>query len=379
MSGPYCTMLLGDMGADVLKVEQPGKGDDTRHWRPPSIGTESAYYLSVNRNKRSVTVNLKTEAGVGIIRRLVQGAEVVVENFSPGTASRLGLGYARLRAVRPDLVYCSISGFGQHGPESQRTAYDLIVQGMSGLMSITGEPDGPPVRLGVPIADLAAGMSAAFAIVAALFHRERTGEGQYIDCSMLGSQLALLTYQAQMYAATWEVPPRTGNAHAIISPYQTFRTRDGHINVAVGNDGLWLRLCRALDLEDTAERAEWLTNAGRIQNAGEVAAAIQSKLDLLTTEEVMTLLDAAGVPCGPIYTVPEAIRQPQAREYGLWSEVTNPTLGLIHQLGFPYSLSASPAEFRLPPPLLGEHTDEVLVEAGYTPAQVTALREQGVV
>src|SRR6185437_2527139 len=249
MTGPYCTMLLGDMGADVIKIEQPGKGDDTRAWGPPFIEDISAYYLSINRNKRSLTLNLKSEAGQEILWKLIELADVVVENFSPGTVDRLGFGYEAVKERRPGIVYCLISGFGQQGPSRDRTAYDLIVQGMSGLMSVTGEADGGPTRFGVPIADIAAGMFGAYAIVNALFHRERTGEGQYIDNSMLGGQVALLTYQAGIYFATHEAPQRTGNAHPIVAPYQTFHSKDGYVNVASGNDGIFSRVCNAMGLE----------------------------------------------------------------------------------------------------------------------------------
>jgi len=379
MSGPYCTMMLGDMGADVLKIERPGVGDDTRRWRPPSIGTESAYYLSVNRNKRSVAVDLKQPAGVEIVRRLVRGAAVVVENFSPGTAASLGVGYDELGVDRPDLVYCSISGFGQRGPERTRTAYDLIVQGMSGVMSLTGPPDGEPYRLGVPIADIAAGMFSAYAIVCALLARERTGRGLFIDSSMLAGQIALLTYQAGVYFATDADPARTGNAHPIIAAYQTFQVLDGYVNIAVGNDDIWRRFRDALDLPAAAHRDSWATNEGRIADLPELVAIISARLETMDTAHLVALLDAAAVPCGPTYTVPEALRQPQAAEYSLWTQVDHPTLGRLDQLGFPYHLSATPCEIRLPPPLLGLHTDDVLGEEGYTREEIAQLRADGVI
>ena len=253
MSGPYCTMMLADMGADVIKVEQPGRGDDTRAWGPPFMypegaERESAYFLSVNRNKRSVALDLKSDFGREALWRLIERADVLVENFSPGTLARLGFGLEELQARRPQLIVCSISGFGQTGPARERTAYDLILQGMSGIMSVSGPP-GQPTKLGVPIADMAAGMFAAYAVATALYYRAQTGEGQHIDASMLGGQVALLSYQAAIYFATHETPPSTWNAHPIVAPYQTFPTADGFINIGVGNDNLWRKFTGALGLE----------------------------------------------------------------------------------------------------------------------------------
>ncbi len=253
MVGPYCTMMLGDLGADVVKIEIPGRGDDTRHWGPPFLDTESVYYLSVNRNKRSIALDLKQDAAKEVLWRLIDDADVLVENFSPGTLDRLGFGYEMVKERKAEIVYAAISGFGQSGPDYQRTAYDLIVQGTSGMMSITGHPGGPPTRLGVPIADIGGGMFAAYAIVAALFDRERTGEGSYVDVSMLGGQVALLTYQAGLYLSTGATPGQLGNAHPMIAPYDTFRTADGYVNIAVGNNALWERFCTALALTHLLE------------------------------------------------------------------------------------------------------------------------------
>ncbi len=379
MTGPYCTMMLGDMGADVIKIEQPGKGDDTRAWGPPFVGGESAYYLSINRNKRSITLNLKSAAAREILWRLIDAADIVVENFSPGTVARLGFDYDAVRARKPDIVYCSISGFGQTGPARNRTAYDLIVQGMSGLMSVTGPVEGPPTRFGVPIADIAAGMFAAYAIVSALFHRERTGTGQYIDTSMLGGQIALLTYQAGMFFATGEAPQSTGNAHPIVAPYQTFQTRDGYVNVASGNDAMWARLCQALGVEHLVADPRFTDNAGRITNLPALVALIEAALADYDTAEVILRLDASSVPCGPINTMTEVFADPQVEHYQLRQQAPHPTLGQVDQTGFPYQLSETPCEIRLAPPLLGQHTDEVLVELGYSPEQIAAWRTEGAV
>jgi formyl-CoA transferase/CoA:oxalate CoA-transferase len=300
MAGPYCTMMLGDMGADVVKIERPGKGDDTRPWGPPFLEGESAYYLSVNRNKRSVTVDLKDPAGREIAHRL----------------ARLGLGYDDLRAIKPDLVYCSISGFGQDGPGHRRPAYDLVVQGMSGMMSLTGAADGPPTKMGVPIADMTTGMFAAFAVASALLHRERTGEGQYIDTSMLGSQVALLVYYAVGYFATGEVPRRQGNRHQTVVPYDTFTTADGYVNLPIGNEALWARFCAAFDLPEAAADPRFASNALRMAHREPLYAAIEGALSRHTTAEVMARLDAAGVPAGPIATVDQVFAEPQTLHLG---------------------------------------------------------------
>src|SRR5215213_3594776 len=377
MVGPYCTMMLGDLGADVIKVELPGRGDDTRAWGPPFVEGESVYFLSVNRNKRSIALDLKQPEAQEALWRLIEDADVLVENFSPGTIGRLGFGYDAVKARAPRLVYASISGFGQSGPDFQRTAYDLIVQGTSGMMSITGHAGGPPTRLGVPIADIGGGMFAAYAVVAALYERERSGEGSYVDVSMLGGQIALLTYQAGLYLSTGAIPGQLGNAHPMIAPYDTFATADGYVNIAVGNHSLWERFCTALDLDSLLEDECFATNAARSTNREALYATLEPRLNALTTDEVVRRLDNAGVPCGPIRDVAQAMDDGQTRAQDLILEVEHPRIGPLRVSGAPYHFDGEQVRARLSPPLLGQQTIEVLAEAGYGADEIAALIDSG--
>ncbi len=374
MTGPYATMMLGDLGADVIKVEQPGKGDDTRGWGPPFIEGEASYYLSVNRNKRSLALDLKSDLGREALWRLIDTADVLIENFSPGTIGRLGFGYDAVKERRPAIVYASISGFGQRGPGASRTAYDLIVQGMGGLMSITGRPEDPPTKLGIPIGDIGAGMFAAYAIAAALYRRERTGEGEYIDVSMFGGQVALLTYQAEIFFTTGNVPAQLGNAHPIVAPYDTFATADGYVNMAVGNDSLWQRFCDAFGLDDAKCDPDLLTGAGRITNKAKVYDIVCSALLAYPTDEVVRRLDERGVPCGPILSVDEVFEHPQTEEYRLKRTIQHPLIGDLTLAGFPYDFASSSLEITRHPPMLGEQTDEILRELGFTDEEINSTR-----
>ena len=378
LTGPYCAMMLGDMGADIIKIERPGAGDDTRKWGPPFVDGESAYFLSINRNKRSLTLNLKDESAKEILWKLIESADVLIENFRPGTMKKLGFDYDTVKIRKPDIIYGSISGFGQDGPANGLTAYDLIVQGMSGIMSITGPPE-MPTKFGAPIADLAAGMFCAYAIMGSLFHRERTGEGQYIDTSMLGGQVALLSYHAGIYMTTGNNPTSSWNAHSIVGPYQTFRTRDGYVNIACGNDGIWQRFCQAMDFEELAGDPRYADNAGRMADLATLVELIETKFAKFRSAEIIEKLSAVGVPNGPIHTIEETFNHPQAEHYNLRQEVEHATLGNIGQIGFPYVINNAPCEIRLPPPTLGQHTAEILAEVGYSPEQISHFKDSGAV
>lgn len=379
LAGPYCTLILGDHGADVVKVELPGTGDETRGWAPPHINGVSAYFLTINRNKRSITLDLKTPDGARALERLIEGADVVVENFSPGTLERLGFGPERVRELNRRAILCRISGFGQNGPGRAWPAYDLILQGMGGMMSLTGPKGGPPVMVGVPEADMVAGMFAAFAIAAALHARSRTGEGQVIDATMIGGQVALLSRQAARYFADGTVPAPEGNEHASIVPYQTFRAADGFVNVCCGNNALFERACRALDLEDLLDDARYADNAKRVRHRDSLVPRFERRIGELAKDEVVRRLREANVPVGPINTLGEVFTDPTVRHLGLIAEVDHPEAGRVRAPGIPVRMDGTPPSVRRAPPLLGEHTDEVLREIGYDPEEIAALRREGAV
>lgn len=379
LAGPYSSMMLGDMGADVLKVEMPKTGDEARAWGPPFINGESGYFLSVNRNKKGMTLNLKDARGKEILAKLMARADVVLQNFSPGTLEKLGFPYERMKALNPRIVYCAISGFGQSGPSASKVAYDQILQGLGGLMSITGPVGGPPIKLGVPIADIASGMFAAYAVMVALFHRERTGQGQMIDTSLLDGQVALLTFQAQRYFLTGKAPGWSGNCHPLIAPYELFKTRDSYINVAVGNDSLWARFCQSLGLEQYVNDLRFKTNSDRLANRDALIAIIEERFSRSTTAEIVALLGGVGVPSGAVHNLAEVFADPQVVHLGLEQVMQHPTVGELHQTGIPYRFSVSPGALRLPPPRLGQHTDEVLQDLGYAKEEIGRLRQEGAI
>ena len=379
LAGPYCTLMLADHGAEVIKIEQPGTGDETRGWAPPHINGVSAYYLSINRNKRSVTLDLKHPDGKQALERLIERADVVVENFSPGVFARLGFSKQRVHALNPRAILCQISGFGQDGPGRAWAAYDLIVQGMGGIMSLTGEDGGDPVMVGVPQADMVAGMFAAFAILAALHARERTGVGQTIDATMIGGQVALLSRQAARYFADGTVPGPEGNVHASIVPYQTFRASDGFVNVCCGNNALFQRLCQALDLDDLAEDERFADNGKRVANRAALIPPLEKRIAELTKDDVVKRLREANVPVGPINGLDDVFSDPTVRHLGLIAEVDHPTAGRVRAPGIPVRMDGTPPSVRMYPPLLGEHTDEVLAEVGFSADEIANMRKDGAV
>ncbi len=359
LSGPYCAMVLADQGADVIKIEKPGKGDDAREM-PPFVGGEGAPFMLWNRNKRSVVLDLKTAEGVATFDKLAAGADVLIENFRPGTVDRIGIGYARLAALNPRLIYCSISGFGQSGPYRSRGGFDLMIQAMSGLMSVNGDPDGPPMRLPIAISDVAGGLFGAIGILAALAARERSGRGQQVDVSLYESAVAFGVYEAAYYFATGKNPPRLGQAHRGSSPYQVFRTEDGWITVGGGTQEFWLRLCRLLGCEELARDARFRDNASRVAHNAELVALLQVPLARESNAHWLAKLGEAGIPAGPVVDHAELFADPQLRAREMVVEVEHPSAGRMATLGVPIKLSETPGSVRRPAPRLGEHTAEVL-------------------
>lgn len=379
LTGPYCTQMLGDMGADIIKIEQPGVGDNSRAWGPPFEGGESSYYLSVNRNKRSMALNLRNQHSAAIMQKLVAQSDIIIENFVPGTMDRSGFGYEHCKAIRPDVIYCSISGFGQVGPDRERAAYDQIAQGLGGLMSVTGEIGGSPMRVGIAIADLVAGMHAAYAVMVAAYHRQATGVGQYIDTSLLSGQLAIMTYQAARYFATGEAPATSGNHHPTISPYGVYRAKDTWFNLAVGTDDLWRRFCDALNLADLKADARFATNRSRAEQRPALNEQLDAVFAQYTVAELERLLEPAGIPIGAVRDIKAAFEDPQVQALGLVQTITHPTAGDVRVVGPPYNFSETPGTIRRYPPRLGEHTDEILRELGFADSDIATFRTAGAI
>jgi crotonobetainyl-CoA:carnitine CoA-transferase CaiB-like acyl-CoA transferase len=375
MAGPFCTMLLADMGADVVKVETPGSGDPSRRMDPITESGESGAFLSVNRNKRGIAINLKTEPGLDILRRLVGGADVFVENFRPGVTERLDIDYGSLSGINPRLVYCSISGFGQTGPYSHRGGFDLIAQGMSGLMSVTGVPGGEPVKCGIPVTDLGAGLFATYGILVALIARGGTGLGQLVDTSLFEAGLGLSVWEATEYFYTGRTPQPTGSAHRLSAPYQAFRTSDGYVTVGGDGERHWPRFCKIIDQEALVDDPRFRTNSARLVHLGELVPLIESRTTLESTAYWLERLEQEGVPAGPINSVPQALADPHTEARDMVIEVEHPLAGATSALGPVVKLSATPAAVGRPAPCLGEHTDEVLGELGIDSARLQALRE----
>jgi crotonobetainyl-CoA:carnitine CoA-transferase CaiB-like acyl-CoA transferase len=388
LAGPWATQILGDLGADVVKVEKPGEGDGTRTWGPPFLKdgagrntTESAYYLSANRNKRSVAIDFTRSEGQALIRRLAAGSDVLVENFKVGTLARYGLGYEDLRQVNPRLVYCSITGFGQDGPYAARAGYDYLAQGMGGIMSITGPVEGEPTKVGIGIADLMTGMYATIAILAMLRRRDATGVGQHADISLLDCQVAWLSQQAQSYLTSGETPPRVGNAHQNISPYDTFPTQDGHMILAVGNDRQFAALCDCAGVPALARDERFRTNEGRVVHRAALTERLREATATRPTREWVERLERLGVPAGPVNTIPEVFADPHVQQRRAVVELDHPLAdGPVRLLASPLRLQGTPPTYRRPPPTLGQHTDDVLAELlALSPGDLRALRSAGTI
>jgi crotonobetainyl-CoA:carnitine CoA-transferase CaiB-like acyl-CoA transferase len=388
LAGPYCAMVLADLGADVVKVEPP-EGDATRGWGPPWVGDEAAgtrtaaYFLAVNRNKRSIRLDLRAPAGAAVLRRLLVGADVLVENFRPGSLARLGFDDETLRSLEPRLVHLAITGYGPDGPAAERPGYDFVIQAVAGLMSITGDADadgGHPTKVGVAISDVVTGLYGAIGVLAALAARDRPGGGgQRVDASLLSSTLAVLVNQAQNAFVEGRPPDRRGNAHPNIVPYETFATADGELAVAVGSERQWPRFCDALGLSSLADDARFATNGDRVVHRDALRPILAARLAEHPTADWVAMLDTAGIPCGPIADVTAAFASPAAQARGMLVTVEHPALGVLRQAGIPIGLTATPGSIRTAPPLLGEHTDEILVEAGLDEAEIRDLHATGVV
>lgn len=374
LAGPFCTMVLGDLGAEIIKVEEPTRGDDTRQWGPPFVSGQSTYYLSVNRNKRSVAIDLRHPQGRQVLLDLVACSDVLIENFRVGTMERLGLDYEELRAVNPRLIYCSVTGFGREGPYKDLPGYDPVVQALGGLMSITGPPDGMPYKVGVGLVDVLAGLFCSTAITAALRWRDAHGHGQRIDISLLDVQLASLVYVASSYLVSGEPPRRYGNDHPNIAPFGTLPTSDGYVMLAIGNDTQWRRFCEIVGHAELASDPDFETNEQRVRNRERLTEALSEISRRRPSQEWFDLLMPTGVPVAPIESLDRVFSSPHVRKGGLVETVQHPTIGEFSAVGSPLKLSGSPAATRYPPPILGEHTQVVLAEIlGYSPERIHSL------
>ncbi|GER67425.1 CoA transferase [Weizmannia acidilactici] len=379
LAGPFCSMQLADMGADVIKIEQPEIGDETRSYVPPDIKGESCYFMSLNKNKKGMTLNLKTKEGQHIVKKLVKNADVLIENFRNGTMEKFGLGYDVLKEINPRLVYCAVSGFGRTGPLKDEPAYDLLMQGFGGLMSVTGEADGAPVKVGFSIVDLATGLYASFGVVLALLVREKTGKGQYVEASLLDTIVSLSSYLGQSVLATGKIPGRLGSAHPNLVPYQAFEAKDGYVIIAVPNDWLWRKMCDALGLQNLKNHPKYAVNENRVANREELVEILTAYTKTKSSLEIIECLNQAGVPSGHIHNLAQVLAHPQIKYREMIQEVEHPTIGMMKMLGIPIKLSDTPGSVRKAPPLLGENTEEVLIQLGYSNEDIENYKKRGII
>ena len=377
LAGPFCSMLLADMGADVIKIEKPNGGDDTRRMGPPFIDTESAAFLAMNRNKRSIVLNFKEQSGVQAMKTLVKDADIVIENYRTGTMDRLGLGYKDLNNINPGIIYCSISGFGRTGPYANRGGFDLVAQGMSGLMSITGVPNSPPVKVGVPIADMNAGMFATYGILTAYINKLRTRKGQYLEISLLEAAIAYTVWESAGYFATGDIAEPLGSSHRNSAPYQALKTKDGHINIGAPNQSNWERFANAIKRTDLVARNEFKDNASRLVNRESLEVELELTLTTKSSGEWLEVLEKCGVPAGPILNISEVWNDPQIQARNMEVTLDHPTAGKIKNIGLAAKLYSTPGRITKPAPLLGQHTREVLMNAGYSKKNIEALVDSG--
>ncbi len=379
LAGPVCGMMLADMGADVIKVEKPDGGDDNRRAGPPFIGGQGAGFMAANRNKRSLALNLRDESGRQVFERLLERADVLVENFRPGVMERLGIGYERLSKLKPSLIYCSISGHGGTGPYKDRGGFDLIAQGMSGLMSITGVPDGPPVKVGVPITDISAGILAANGVLCAYIHAQRTGQGQLVDTSLLEAGIAYTIWESSGLFADEEIPGPLGSAHRVSAPYQAMRTSDGYINIGAPTQRTWEQLCRAIGQEELIEDQRFKEPGDRKAREGELADFLEETFSQQSTAYWLETLEKAGMVAGPINNIAQVYDDPQVIAREMKVDLEDPDLGTLHNIGIPVKLSATPGRIRRRAPMLGEHSWEILTESGFAEKEIEELFDSGVV
>lgn len=377
LAGPFCTMLMGDMGAEVIKVEEPTGGDETRKWTP-FVNGESTQFLTFNRNKRSLSVNLKEREGLKIVQDLAADADVMIESFRAGTLDRLGLGYEAIKKTNPRVVYCSISGYGRTGPMADMPGYDLLIQAYSGLMSLTGDPEGSPLRIGFSLVDLFTGMMAYGTILTALRQRDQTGKGQWVESALLDGQVAALSYHATGFMGTGVEPKRMGSGHPSLVPYQSFSASDGQFIIGCANQGLWERMCRAIGQDAMLDDPRYTTNTDRVEHRAECVGELSALFAQKTTAHWVDLIVEAGVPCGPINTVADVVSNPQVLARNMIAEVDHPNIPNLKFPGSPLKLTDSPATIRRVPPMLGQHNEEILEEAGYSPEKIADLKERGV-